>query len=426
MEIKRTVGPCLHLPLLGCWGLFIVTVVYPNCVLSLLAPQLKPLTSSSSSSASSSSFSSLLSSSSSSSSSLKTKHGNNNAAAGDPRRARNSSARPPRAPPRVGRLAAGDPRRARNSSARPRAPRVGRFDCVVSAWSSWTRSGAFQVRYRSRLQKSRNGGLRCPPLVTARKIRHNRQHSAQLPFAEASRRFLSNVIRGGSLAGDEATNLNSFSRSRDHSNNSYIVKHKVWPERLLLTVLDDSLCVISSTLGLKTKFLVLSLLESLCGSTFDKNAPTVGLQTYSVKSRLVMPLKKPATKHELRHAVLSYYTHSVKLLQLDRALDRTVSILNTTMRKKKYWRSAVLLVLSSWNYCDENTLGEAVLIKEHSDVYVLLIGPEPDSTQIVCFSSLASQPIQDHYIRLPDSETLNKFIAKVLVAQFKNTFCYNQ
>lgn len=160
----------------------------------------------------------------------------------------------------------------------------------------------------------------------------DRQQPAQLPFAEASRRFLSNVIRGGSLAGDEAPNLYSFSRSRHHSNNSYFVKHKAWPERLLLTVLDDSLCVKSSTLGLKTKFLVLSLLESLCGSTFDKNAPTVGLQTYSIKSRLVMPLKKPATKRELRHAVLSYYTNSIKLLQLDRALDRTVSILNTTSK----------------------------------------------------------------------------------------------
>ncbi|XP_029649776.1 uncharacterized protein LOC115223402 [Octopus sinensis] len=298
--------------------------------------------------------------------------------------------------------------------------------CLVSKWSQWERyDEIFFVRRRKIRRRPDVGGKECPFFIQAKTV-SDRQLSAQLPFAEASRRFLSNVIRGGSLAGDEATNLNSFSRSRDHSNNSYIVKHKVWPERLLLTVLDDSLCVISSTLGLKTKFLVLSLLESLCGSTFDKNAPTVGLQTYSVKSRLVMPLKKPATKHELRHAVLSYYTHSVKLLQLDRALDRTVSILNTTMRKKKYWRSAVLLVLSSWNYCDENTLGEAVLIKEHSDVYVLLIGPEPDSTQIVCFSSLASQPIQDHYIRLPDSETLNKFIAKVLVAQFKNTFCYNQ
>ncbi|GAB1610716.1 uncharacterized protein LOC106878303 isoform X1 [Argonauta hians] len=328
----------------------------------------------------------------------------------------------------------------RKTNARSRRrPRIGRIDCIVGHWSPWTLSGVFQVRFRSRIEKPRNGGLPCPPLVTARKLRHNGQLPIQLPFEEASRRFLSNVIRGGSLAADEAvrsgdknhySNNNTNSQTNQQVTNNqydhtYTVKPRVWPERLLLTVLDDSLCVLGSTLGLKTKYLVLSVLESLCGTTLQQNAPTVGVQTYSIKSRLILPLKKAATKRQLRRAILSYYTNSIKLLQLDRALDRTVSILSSAKIKKKYWRSAVLLVLSSWNYCDENTLGEAVLIKEHSDVNVLLIGPEPDSTQIVCFSSLASQPVEEHYIRLPDSETLDKFLGSIFTAQLRNTFCYN-
>lgn len=299
-----------------------------------------------------------------------------------------------------------------------KTPPIDRTDCIVGEWSRWIRSGYFQVRHRTRLQNPRNGGLKCPPLVTARKIR-NKYRDARLSFDESSRRFLGSLIRGGTLQGDQPQPRSNAGSKRK----TYLTKHYVWPERLLLTVLDDSLCVRKTSLSLKTKFMVLSLLESLCGTTYDKNAPTVGLQTYSVDSKIVMPLQRPKTKRNLRHSVLAYTTDPVKHLQLDRALERTVSILNETMNKKSFFKSAVLLVLSSWNYCDENTLGEAVLIKEHAEVYLLLIGPEPDTTQIQCFSSLASQPEEDHYIRLPETETINDFIAKILVAYYRNTFC---
>lgn len=299
---------------------------------------------------------------------------------------------------------------------------IDRKDCIVGEWSHWIRSGYFQVRHRSRIQNPKNGGLKCPPLVTARKIK-NKYRDNKLSFDESSRLFLGSLIRGDHLQGDDPQHRNDARSERKKLLNSYLTKQYVWPKRLLLTVLDDSLCVRRTSLGIKTKFMVLSLLESLCGTTYDKNAPTVGLQTYSVDSKLVLPLQRPETKRKLRHSVLAYTTEPVRHLQLDRALERTVSILNGTTRKKNFWKRAVLLVLSSWNYCDENTLGEAVLIKEQADVYLLLIGPEPDATQIQCFSSLASQPVADHYIRLPDTDTISDFIAKILVAYYRNTFC---
>ncbi|CAE1304758.1 unnamed protein product [Acanthosepion pharaonis] len=173
--------------------------------------------------------------------------------------------------------------------------------------------------------------LHITPICTAVELlSKDKYRDNKLSFDESSRLFLGSLIRGDHLQGDDPQHRKDARSERKKLSNSYLTKQYVWPKRLLLTVLDDSLCVRGTSLGIKTKFMVLSLLESLCGTTYDKNAPTVGLQTFSVDSKLVLPLQRPETKRKLRHSVLAYTTEPVRHLQLDRALERTMSILNGT------------------------------------------------------------------------------------------------